>query len=380
MPFGRPTLTQLRAQASADVASSVPGGNGLLRFTNLGVLGDLVAKAQNALYGYLDWIARQATPFTATGEFLEAWAALKGVVRKPAAQASGSAAFTGQAGAVIPAGAVLTRSDGFTFATTADATVGGGGSATCAIRAVKAGAAGNMPAGYPLSLASNPIPGVLSDGAASTDLTGGAEVETDADLRTRMLKAYAAVPQGGASADYVEWALQVPGVTRAWSSPNGMGPGTVVVYVMLDAAEAASEGFPQGQDGVAAAETRASPGQGDQLAVANAILPLQPVTALVYVAAPLANPVTLTISLPGASASLKAAIDGAIAQVLKDRGSPGGSVSLSYLEAAIAAIPGSAGFVVTGIGVSHGQVTPGPAGNITSATGYLPVGRPSVWV
>ena len=379
MPFGRPTLSQIRAETGADISSSVPGSDGLLRFTNLGVLGDLIAKARHALYGYLDWIARQSVPFTATDEYLEGWAALKQVLRKPAATASGSAIFSGSVGTTIPAGTAVVRSDGFAYATTADAAVAVSGVAVCTILASAAGEAGNAAAGVSVSLASNPIAGVQSDGVTAAALTGGAEVETDADLRTRMLQAFSAVPQGGAAPDYVDWALQVPGVTRAWTRPSGMGAGTVVVYVMLDDAEAPSGGFPQGADGAATAEVRAASAAGDQLAVANAIFQVQPVTALVYVVSPIANPVTLSISLPGASVALKAAVDAAIAQVLLERGAPGGVVPVSYLEAAIAAITGTSGFVITGIAAPHGTVTQGGAGNLTSATGYLPVAQPTVW-
>ena len=379
MPFSRPTLTQLRAQAGADIASSVPGADGLLRYSNLGVLGDLVAKAQHALYGYLDWISLQSVPFTSTDEYLEGWGALKGIVRKPASVASGAVTFSGAQGALIPGGSSVVRSDGVAYTTTADGIVSGVGLAVCPVVAVVAGEAGNAAAGVAVSLASNPIAGVLSDGAITTALTGGAEVEADADLRTRTLQAYAAVPQGGAAADYVDWALQAPGVTRAWSAPNGMGPGTVVVYVMLDDAEAATGGFPVGRNGVAGAEVRGATALGDQLAVANLIYPLQPVTALVYVVSPLLNPVALTINLPGATAVLKAAVDAAVAAVLEARGAPGGTVDLSYIEAAIAAIAGTAGFVITSVSAPHGTVTPGAAGNIVSATGYLPVGQPSTW-
>ena len=81
--------------------------------------------------------------------------------------------------------------------------------------------------------------------------------------------------------DYATWAISVPGVTRAWCLRNGYGAGTVVI--MLDAAQAGHDGFPVGQDGVATDEPRGVPAVGDQLTVANALYPLQPVTALVYV-------------------------------------------------------------------------------------------------
>lgn len=45
MPYAKPTLTALRQQVAQDIAANVPGGDGLLRFSNLGVM----ASAQAAM-------------------------------------------------------------------------------------------------------------------------------------------------------------------------------------------------------------------------------------------------------------------------------------------------------------------------------------------
>jgi uncharacterized phage protein gp47/JayE len=373
MPFARPTLTQLRSQIAADIGSSLPGVDGLLRFSNMGVLGSVLAKAVNGLYGYLDWIARQCTPFTATGEFLEAWAALKGVNRKAATPSTGAATFAASGTTSVPAGTAFVRSDGALFTSTAGVSAAGG-SVIVPLEANVAGSAGNGAVGLIISLSSG-ISGVSSQGAISMALTGGADLELDADLRTRMLEAYAAPAQGGATSDYVSWAEEVAGVTRAWVAPSGNGAGTVVVYFMMDASEAAFGGFPQGSDGVASGETRDTAATGDQLAVANYIFNgRQPVTPLVYAVAPKPNTVTLTIAgISGASADTKAAIAAAVTAALESNASPGGVTNTSSIEAGIAAISGAAGFIITDIAASHGTVSPGVAGNITANAGYLSV-------
>ena len=51
-----------------------------------------------SLYGFLDWIALQGVPFTATDEYLYAWAALIGVYPKDAPPRPGVAQFTGTPG------------------------------------------------------------------------------------------------------------------------------------------------------------------------------------------------------------------------------------------------------------------------------------------
>lgn len=376
MPFERDSLTELRAEVAEDIAAALPGSNPLLRFSNLSIIGTIQASMTYLMYGYLDYIAQQSVPFTATDEYLEGWAALKNVYRITAAAAHGTATFTGTNGRTIPSGTPLVRNDGEQYVTTASGTIAGGTvtvpASAVADPAGEFGAIGNCDAGTPLTLGTA-IAGVTSTGVAATDFTGGADLEKDDSLRARMLLAYQNPPHGGDAADYVEWALAVAGITRAWCVPNAFGSGTVAVYVMLDGAEAAHGGFPQGANGVSqndhgpnAGAPRDIVATGDQLMVADAICLVQPVTALVYVLAPQPQAVNFTISgIPGASADTKAAIAAAIAGVLTASAqiSAGSStLNLNEIESAIDAVPGTAGFVIDS-----------PPGNITTASGFLPV-------
>ena len=143
MPYERPSLTGLRSQAAADIAAGLPGVNALLRYSNLGVLGDVNAALANGLYGYLDWIAKQSVPFTATDEYLEGWAALKSVTRTAAGYASGQVIYNGTTGRTIAAGTSLSRTDGATF-TVQDDVVLVGGLATVTVRADAPGTDGNL--------------------------------------------------------------------------------------------------------------------------------------------------------------------------------------------------------------------------------------------
>lgn len=368
MPFSRPKLSDLMNLVARDIESSLLGSDALLRFSNIGTTGKAQANLSHLHYGYLDWIAKMAVPWTAEEEFLEAWAGLKGVIRKAASVAGGSAKYPGAIGKVLPAGTPIVRGDGQAYTTNADATVDGTGFVTVQATAVAepaglVGAIGNCAVGVVLTLGAA-VPGIQSGGVAATAFTGGADVEQDDSLRTRMLEAYQKPPQGGSRDDYIQWARAVPGVTRAWCKPLGFGDGTVVVYTMFDQAEAAFGGFPQGTNGTATNEPRAASATGDQLAVANAIYPLQPVTALVYSCAATALPVNFTITgLSTASLVTRALIAAAIDGVFYLEGTPtGGTVALSLIESAIAAISGTKGFVITV-----------PAGNIVTALGFLPV-------
>ena len=369
MPFSRPTLTQLRNASAQQLNAELPGADALLRFSNLRVIADIDAGLACMLYGYQDWIALQCTPFRATDEYLEAWGALKGVTRKPCAQASGQIAFTGTDGRTIATGASVTRSDGLAYVTTGSGEVSNS-TVTVTASAVPdpqglTGANGNCAQGTQFTLA-NAIGGINSTGRAASAFTGGADIESNDDYRARVIYAYQNPPQGGAASDYIEWAQTVPGVTRAWCIGNGYGAGTVIDYIMLDAANAAYGGFPQGTDGCASDESRGLAATGDQLTVANAIYPLRPVTALVFVVSPTSYAVDMSIQ--GIAPGYQAAALDALDAVLKADGSPGGEVIVAHLWAALAAVPGINDFLLLS-----------PAQDISLPAGALPVVGNVAW-
>lgn len=384
MPFNRPTLTELRERNKAFVESELEDIGALLRFSNLRVIADADAGMAWLHYGYLDWIAKQAVPYTATDEHLAAWGAMKSIYRKAAVAATCAAAlFTGTAGSVVSAGAVLNRSDGYQYVLDEEITIGSNGTATGSITAVlldpaddatAGGDAGNTDVGTLLTLDVSWI-GVDSTVTMSTAAIGGADIEDEDDFRIRVLYAYQHPLQGGAEADYVQWATSVAGVTRAWCLKHILGIGSVGVYIMTDGDERSNfAGFPAGTDGVATKEVWGLDGTGTgaatgmQLAVADYIWGQQPVTALVWVCSPIAKSVDFVIDgISGADSTVKKAIAAAIDGVFFDKGDPRGAagagvIYLSDLVYAIADVSGSTGFVLTS-----------PSANITLGTGELPV-------
>ena len=370
MPYARPTLTELRAQVAADIQTELPTSDPLLRFSALKILGDTNAGLAYLQYGYTDWVSLQAIPFTATDEYLEAWASLKNVYRETAVQATGSVTFTGTSG-TIPIGTTLIRGDGTQYITTAAGAIANG-TVTVTAQAVAdptglTGAFGNAATGVSMTLGTT-VAGINSTGTVSTAFSGGADVETDASLRSRMLQAFQNPPQGGAQSDYVTWSYQVNGVTRAWANPNGFGPGTVVVYPMFDNTESANGGFPQGVTGCSQYENRyITQATLDLLTVADHIYPLRPVTALVIVASPIPTPINFTVK--NVAVASQAAVSAAISGVLSLYGAPigtsagtGGEVDLKYIESAISAVIGITDFVITS-----------PVDNIKTSVGQMPI-------
>lgn len=364
MPYSRPTLTALRNQAIEDITSSgVPNLDGLLRNAVLRVLAWVMAGLAYSVYGYLDWIARESVPFTSTDEYLEGWAALIGIYRKDSTAATGQATFNGQAGTYLPTGTALTRQDGVPYTTTGDGSVDPTTLAvTVPIVAAINGAATDCDDGTPIAI-DTPIGGLNSSGMTVGPCSGGADQELDQPLRTRMLAKYAAPPQGGATGDYQQWALEVPGVTRAFVQPNGMGAGSVIVRPMFDDVRASDGGFPQGTDGCSEHEPRGATASGDQLLVADHIWPVQPVTALVYVMAPVPHPIDVTLlALDPNTPDIQAEIIASINDMYLIRGALGGTIFPSDLYEAILATPGLNHFTMSQ-----------PALPVTVAAGELPI-------
>lgn len=342
--FSRPTLSAIIDRMQSDINAALPGADSRVRRSVLSVLSRTLAGAVHGLYGYLSFISRQILPDTAEAEYLARQAAIWGITRKPATQATGTATLTGNNGATLAAGSVLQRADGAEYTTDASATVSGG-SLTVAITAKVAGLAGNASASTALSL-TQPVSGINSQGTSGS-ITGGADIETDDSLRARLIARLQSPPQGGNAADYVAWALAVPGVTRAWVYPVELGAGTVTVRFMMDGTYA---------DGI--------PLAGDVAAVQAYIDPLRPVTATVTAVAPVATPLDMTIDLRGGAsgdtAEIRAAVTAELRDLLLRDAVPGGTILLSRLREAVSIAAGEIDNAITS-----------PTADVTRTTGQI---------
>ncbi|MBV8043415.1 MAG: baseplate J/gp47 family protein [Pluralibacter sp.] len=128
----------------------------------------------------------------------------------------------------LPAGTPVYRDDQVSFTTT-QAVRASGGVLRAPVTADVAGAAGNTDDGTALRLGT-PVSGIPSTGYADT-LTGGTDVEALETWRARVMERYYWTPQGGADSDYVIWAKEIPGITRAWPFRHWKGKGSVGVMV-----------------------------------------------------------------------------------------------------------------------------------------------------
>lgn len=312
--FDRPGLTDLIEQVRADILAR-SGQDETLRRSDLEVQARVQAGGLHGLYGYLDWLARQILPDTAEAEILDRHASWWGVARKGATRAAGRATFATNAGAEIPEGTVLQREGSdFDFVTTESATATGS-ETELAIEAEEAGPDGNLPEGAVLSLVSS-LPGVGST-ATVIELTGGADVESDSDLRGRLHDRIRRPPAGGAKHDYVAWALEQPGVTRAWVFPLHSGVGTVgLTFVMDD------------RDDII-------PTEADVDAVQSALDEKRPVTAELIVFAPAPVELDLDLRIYPDTPEVREAVEEAVRDFIFREAEPGGTLRLSRLGEAI---------------------------------------------
>jgi len=162
------------------------------------------------------------------------WADIWGLERTVAVKATGSSAITGSATALCPVDTLWQDASEVVYVQDANVTTDGAGNGTIAVTAQVAAAAGNQSAGATLSLVS-PVAGIDTDSTVDgSGLTGGLDQETLVALLARLLLRLRTPPSGGGPGDYIAWALEIAGATRAWQIANGDGAGTVAIYFVQD--------------------------------------------------------------------------------------------------------------------------------------------------
>ncbi|WP_330564527.1 baseplate J/gp47 family protein [Pseudomonas yamanorum] len=345
MPFETPSLPVLIKRTQSDLASDS------LRQSDAQVLARTLSGAAFGLYGYLDWIAEQILPDTADESTLERIAALRlNQARKAAVAASGSVSFTAATGAVLDVDTVLQSSDGRSFKVTAAGTTHAGLN-TASVQAIDAGTLGNADAGQSL-IAVQPLQGIGSTFTVlAPGLTGGVARETLESLRARVIRSYRVIPQGGSAQDYETWSLEVPGITRAWCRGNYLGPGTVGVFVMRDD------------------DPQPIPNAAQLAQVQAHIEPLRPVTADVYVLAPVMKPVAYQLRLTPDTSAVRAAVEAQLRDLHNREAGLGDTLLLTHIAEAISTATGETDHTLTN-----------PLADVTAATNQLLVFGGITWL
>jgi uncharacterized phage protein gp47/JayE len=327
MAFNRPSLIALRDAAYADI-ERIPGADARLAFGNLNVLAHILAGGVDGLYGYLEWLSRQVLTDTAEEEYLDRHASIWKVPRRSAVAASGLCAVSGTFGTVVPAGTLFVRSDGQQFTSTDEISLSGT-TADLGIAATTPGVSTNAAAGTNLTLVS-PVAGLSPQAVVGVDgLVNGSDLENDDSLRARILQRIQNPPSGGAASDYEQWALEVPGVSRVWVFPAELGAGTVTLRFVRDG------------------DASPIPDAGEVAVVQDYIDGLRPVTAELYVVAPVPSPIDFEIALTPDTTGARAAVEAELRDLILREGAPGQTMLISHIREAISIALGEIDHVLT---------------------------------
>lgn len=346
MPFETPSLPVLIKRTQSDLAGDS------LRQSDAQVLARTLGGAAFGLYGYLDWIAEQILPDKADESTLERIAALRlNQPRKPAQVATGSVSFSATDGAILDVDTLLQTNDGRTYkVTTARVTANGVNNTT--IAALDAGNLGNADAGLVLTPV-QPVAGIVSSSfvVLAPGLSGGVARESLESLRSRVIRSYRVIPHGGSASDYETWALEVPGVTRAWCRASDVGYGIVYLFVMRDD------------------DLQPIP-NAERLAEIQAYIePLRPVTAELHVLAPQQVSVTYKLRLNPDTSAVRAAVEEQLRDLHNREAGMGDTLLLSHIREAISSAAGE---------YDHSLIE--PIGDVEAADNQLLTYGGCVWV
>lgn len=340
--FQRPTLAENISMIRTDLFARLDINDELRRMDE-DVRAKVYAGALHTVYGYIDYLAMNMLPDLCDETWLTRHAAMKRCPRKQAVAATGYMRWDGVTnGITISAGAVIQRDDLVQYTALTEATSAGGVLRVPVLCSV-AGMTGNLDDGTALSLVT-PVNGLPSGGLADT-ITGGFDIEDLEAWRGRVLERYYWTPQGGADGDYVVWAKEVPGITRAWTYRHWMGAGSVGVMV------ASSDPVNPVPDATVIQAVKAH------------IEPLAPVAgSSLYVFAPLPKVVDFHIKLTPDTPAVRAAVTAELRSFLLRDGHPEGELTLSRINEAISIAAGE---------YSHQLIA--PAAPVTTAKNELAV-------
>lgn len=355
MPWVTPSLRDVRSLVRDNIRGALPGADANVPNSVLRVLSDAQGGLCHLTLQYIDWLSRQLLPDTAETEWLdrhgEIWLrnadGTKG--RKEATFASGTVTVTGVAGTVVPVSTEMTwrsLASGVVSYVTTEEVILGDTPVPVHVDALTAGAVGNRLAGDELQIELG-ISG-LDRSVTVVVADGGADTENDDDLRSRVLFRIQQPPMGGDADDYIAWALQVPGVTRAWSYPLEMGMGTVTVRFMMDDLRADNYGLPTASD---VAAVRAHLDSERPVAVRD-----------FFVEVPIPHLINYTINeLSRDDAATRTAIEASLQAMFRQRAKPGQTIYKSWAIEAISSAIGEEHHDLSGDNV------------IMPSTGHMPI-------
>ncbi|ACL57414.1 baseplate J/gp47 family protein [Methylobacterium nodulans] len=355
------SLAELGSQARKYFTQAVEGAVALVWANTFTVFAKVLALLDFEHEQRRAWLFKQMFASTADEIWLVRHAFELGLAQGAGQTAFGRVTVAATPGLVVPAGLTWVREDGLTYTTLAQA-IAAGNSVTLYVEADLVGEVGNVAAGTELTLSpDSDAPealGTVATVVAAEDgsgLSGGIDAEDLESLRARVLARKRNPPHGGAEGDYIAWVTEaLPGVVRAvWV--DSFSNDARSVWVMFTVADQPN-GIPTAAQ-VATVQAHIDDGVR------------RPVTARVFVSAPIAHHINLLIAgLSPDTPDIRDAIAAEVEAVFVDRAEPGKptkgafALSRSWLTEAISRATGED---------RHRLVT--PADDLVFGPGQLPV-------
>jgi uncharacterized phage protein gp47/JayE len=355
MPFTKPTLTQIFDRMKSDLQGKLTEAGTWLRNSLMEIFIKVIAGSHYLMYDFLDWCKKQLFITTAEAEYLELQGAEYGILRNYGVKAAGSVTLTGEAGSVVPAGTKLQSALGEIYTVDSEGTF----TSTTLVASITAEAVGsdyNQIAASTLSFIS-PIAGIQTDAIVTTGgIVGGTDIESDDAYRDRILTRKKEPPHGGTLADYINWAKEVTGVTRAWAFAQLYGPGTIGVAFVRDG------------------DTPIIPTPADIATVRAYIVGhVDPATGKTIGCPVTAEPGLIMIDLEALTvdfaikttpfnSSVTASMQAKLEELMFERGGPGEEITISQMYEAITAAVGEVASVITS-----------PAANVVANYKQIPI-------
>lgn len=232
MPFPIPKITEIHERVKTDIDASLGEDTPILRKAVVWVLAKVFAGIVWGLYAFIKWGVDQLFPDTADLEYVIKLAQRWIGNPKPATYTQLEIAITGTDGTDLPSGTRWVGPNKVFYKVEDDVTISGG-TANALVTAETSGTVANLSNGRILTIV-NTIIGINSTAQVLSTEIIGVEAESKEEIATRLTERFQNPPHGGNLNDYIRWAKEVPGVTRAWSFRNYLGSGTVGVMFVLD--------------------------------------------------------------------------------------------------------------------------------------------------
>lgn len=328
MAYKAPKLSELIAKSHANIQSKLVGTKSMMKNSVLGAIAYCQAALAAGLYHFLEWVHQQSVPHLAEDEQFIRHAKECGIFRKAATIAKGTVKVFADQQVMITKGTELQRTDGTLYIVSEDAK--GKDEITVHVESVDAGIAQNVQAGEYLSFIKPVL--YVQNIAEVIVITGGSDIESMSEMRERYLFFCQHPPMGGSQFDYIRWARDNAGVSRAWCFPRIRGGNTVGVAWVYDARDDIMPNSLDTQLVLNYMDRHRDP-------VTNAWVGTTAGAEVIYTPVKL-KPIKCEIKLYPDSAELRAAVKESLDNAINSVAAPSGSVPRSHLTQAISNVAG----------------------------------------